>query len=149
MKKTATLFALSLLLASSSAFADLTGYWTGQGTLTDPHANLIACKEISYKIRQSRRTIALKFGYVACGNHEYNYRPVIFRIHGNHMVANGKAVGTFENGEVHLDYIAQNGMRIVVESRNTGDVVTYREAWFDYYGKQTWLLEGTLARQPK
>jgi hypothetical protein len=132
-----------LTLLCSSAFADFSGYWTGAGTLKDPDAKSRSCSEVSYKVRESKLTLMLEYGYVKCDDFEYTYQLKVFDIYCNHLVFNGQTVGTLSGSEADLEYV-DHGTRVAIQFALTAVGAHYTESWFDAHDKELWGLSADL-----
>lgn len=145
MKTIVVTFFLSL--AAMPAWANFDSMWFGKGSLTGVNMTPLKCDDITFEVRQSNLTLSLKYGYILCGPHEITVRPYTLRIHGIHLVSNGTTIGTLLGDKVHLDYINQNGLRVVLDAAVVGQTMSYSEQWFDSKGMRTWFIQGQLAKQ--
>jgi hypothetical protein len=137
---------LIIVFASISAFADFNGYWSGRGTF-DGYNGSSHCDEISFDVRQSDLTLAVKYGFISCEGFQNSVEPMIYVIHEDHLVLNDETVGTIKNDNVHLDYINKKGIRLVIDASNRGNVLVYHESAYDYRANRVYKLDGLLNRK--
>lgn len=121
----------AFIFFGSNSFANFTGEWRGEGTLTTKKGEVFACDTIVVKVKQEKDHFEFGKFYYGCGSLAVSFTPPIlnFSQDGN-VIWQDQNVGKITETTANLHFILQNNGR----SRYTATMVSPTE--MDYLDEQ-------------
>ncbi|MFZ4713887.1 MAG: hypothetical protein ACOYL6_09260 [Bacteriovoracaceae bacterium] len=123
--------ALVLSLISFSAFADLTGSFSGTGAVSSDIGMSLVCESIHFDLTQNAQSFILK-GSVKCGDQfDIEYDESTITIVNGRLFYQNQDVGSINADEVRLKYIEtdENGQLMTLTTNFTkkGNVLQFEQ----------------------
>jgi len=143
MKK---LIVLTSLLLSTTAFASLTGQWTGWGDWTYEGAGT-HCYSMKLNFEESDGLLVRHGGYFDCQMVGLDVAPGEWTKRGNNLLVDDKIVGTITDSRLHLEEEYSDEVKIVTEVTYEGNHMDYVETWYDKDMIVVYEITGRLFRR--
>lgn len=121
----------SLILFGSNSFANLTGEWRGEGTLTTKKGEVFSCDTIIVRVKHEKDRLEFGKFYYGCGSLAVTFTPPTLNLspEGN-VTWQDQNAGTVTETTAKLHFILQNNGR----SRYTATMTSPTE--MDYLDEQ-------------
>lgn len=124
------LLALGILLVGSYSFADFTGDWAGEGTVTLKDGREIYCDEIEVRVTQSKEKLSFgRFRY-GCDELAFSFVPPDLKVENERVIWKEADAGFVNDKKARLHFTLANNGR----SRYSADLISETE--MDYLDEQ-------------
>lgn len=118
------------LLLTSSAFANITGHWSGWGDWTYEGSGT-HCYSMKLDLEETDGLLTRHGGYFDCQIVALDVAPAQWEKRGNNLLIDNQIVGSITDKGLHLEEKYSEEVKIITDITYDGNHMDYTETWFN------------------